>query len=147
MSTQQRYTEILRSVHPEKLSPEDAETIMEIAQLVVDADGQEDVDEIQSFFAIGKSIYALAGLAETPTPTFASDLEDDERIKGLAEELETLQSKELAYCVAYILAVSDIALAPEEDAYVEKLRVALGMSEDRADELAAQMGAAITPPG
>src|SRR4051812_19061971 len=147
MPTPQRYTEILKVVHPDKLSPEDAETIMEIAQLVVDADGQEDQDEIESFFAVGKALYALAGLAETPTPTFASDLEDDERIKSLADELETEHSKELAYCVAYLLAVSDIALAPEEDAYVEKLRTALGMTEDRADELAAQMGAAITPPG
>jgi tellurite resistance protein len=146
MPSPQHYTEILKAVHSEKLSPEDAETIMEIAQLVVDADGQEDQDEIESFFAIGKAIYALAGIAETPTPTFASDLEDDERIKGLANELESTSVKELAYCVAYILAVSDIALAPEEDAYVEKLRIALGMTEDRADELAAQMGAAITPP-
>ena len=140
------YAEILKTVHPDKLSEEDAETIMEIAQLVVDADGQEDQDEIQSFFAIGRTIYAMAGLTETPTPTFASDLEDDDRMKGLAAELETPASKELSYCVAYLLAVSDIALAPEEDAYVENLRVALGLSEDRADELAAQMGAAITPP-
>ena len=140
-----RYAEVLKPIHPDKLSPEDAETIMEIAQLVVDADGQEDQDEIQSFFAIGKTVYAMAGLAETPTPTFASDLEDDERITALAQELATPAAKELAYCVAYLLAVSDIALAPEEDAYVENLRVALGMTEDRADELAAQMGAAITP--
>jgi tellurite resistance protein len=139
------YAEVLKTVHPDQLSPEDAETIMEIAQLVVDADGQEDQDEIQSFFAIGKTVYTMAGLAETPTPTFVSDLEDDERIATLAKELGTPASKELAYCVAYLLAVSDIALAPEEDAYVENLRVALEMTEDRADELAAQMGAAITP--
>ena len=141
-----RYVEILKTVHPGALSPEDAETIMEVAQLVVDADGQEDKDEIESFFALGKAVYGLAGLAETPTPTFVSDLEDDERIKALAEELSTPAAKELSFCVAYLLAVSDIALAPEEDAYVESLRVALGMTEDRADELAAQMGAAITPP-
>lgn len=142
-----RYEEILRKVHPGTLTEADAETIMEIAQLVVDADGQEDKDEIESFFAIGKAVYALAGLTDAPSPTFVSDLEDDERMTALAGKLASTETKELAYCVAYLLAVSDIALAPEEDAYVENLRVALGMSEDRADELAAQMGAAITPPG
>ena len=145
MSTEPPYTEILKTVHPDKLSEEDAETIMEIAQMIVDADGQEDQDEIASFFAIGRSIGALSGNPNLETSTFASDLEDDERITSLAAELETTASKELAYCVAYLLAVSDISLAPEEDAYVEKLRIALGMTEDRADELAAKMGAAITP--
>ena len=144
--SEQRYTQILTTVHPGKLSEEDAETIMEIAQMVVDADGQEDQDEIKSFFELGRAVYEMAGLSETPTPTFASDLEDDVRIKALAGELETTEAKELSYCVAYLLAVSDIALAPEEDAYVEQLRLALGLAEDRADELAAMMGAAITPP-
>ena len=39
----------------------------------------------------------------------------------------------------------DVQIAPEEDDFLEQLRTALGISEARADELAAQMSAAITP--
>jgi hypothetical protein len=144
--SEQSYTEILKAVHPDKLSPEDAETIMEIAQLVVDADGREDPDEIAMFFAVGKAVYALAGVTDAPTPTFATDEEDDARLTSLAAKLVTKASGELAYAVAYLLTVADVELAPAESALVESLRIALALDEERAAEIAATIGAAITPP-
>jgi hypothetical protein len=135
----------LKNVHPGSLSPDDAETIVALAQMSVDADGQEDADEIRMFFALGKAVYELAGLTETPTPTFAVDEDDDERIHGLAAKLSSASSKELAYAVSHLLTVVDVQIAPEEEAFLENLRTALGIDDDRADDLAAQLGAAITP--
>jgi hypothetical protein len=135
----------LRNVHPGKLSAEDAETIAELAQLSVDADGQEDAEEIQMFFALGKIVYEIAGLTDTPTPTFAVDIDDNERLEELARKLATKEARELAYAVAHVLAIVDIQIAPEENEFLENLRGALGLGDERADELAGQLAEAITP--
>jgi tellurite resistance protein len=144
-ATAEQFRTTLKSVHPAKLSAEDAETIVELAQMAVDADGQEDVDEIKTFFAIGKAIYELAGLGDTPTPTFIGDDDDLERIRDLGAKLSSTEARELAYATAHLLSVVDVQIAPEEDAFLEKLRVALGIGEDRANDLATKMSASITP--
>jgi len=141
-----RFRDALRTIHAGTLSWPDAETIVAIAQLAVDADGREDADEIRMFFAVGKAVFELAGIKDTPTPTFAVDEDDDERLASLAGQLASPAAKELAYAVAYVMAVADIDLSPEEGALVEMLRQALGISEDRATELASAISAAITPP-
>ncbi len=141
-----RFSDAIRTIHTGTLSEKDAETIVALAQLAVDADGREDPDEIATFFAIGKAVYAHAEIADAPTPTFAADEDDDERLQSLANQLTSPSAKELAYAVAFVMAVSDIDLAPEEGAMVEALREALGIDEDRAADLAATISAAITPP-
>jgi hypothetical protein len=141
-----RFEQILRTQHPGPLSPVDAELIVAIAQLAVDADGREDVDEIKMFFTIGKAVFALAGMADASTPTFAVDEDDAERLVGLAKQLEATASRELAYCVAHLLTIADIAIAPAEDAFITNLRTALAIEEGRAQELAFSINAAITPP-
>jgi len=138
-------TTALRTIHPGTLSGGDAETIVALAQLAVDADGQEDADEIKMFFALGKSVFELAGLKDTPTPTFAADEEDDERLKSLASTLSTPQSRELAYTACHLLTVIDVQIQPEEDNFLVALREALQIAEERADELAATAAEAITP--
>lgn len=146
MSEESRYGAAIKSIHPGPLAEADAEAIVAIAQLTVDADGREDAEEIQKFFAIGRAVLVQAGRNETPTPTFA-DTEDEggEHLKGLAGALSSVAAKELAYGVAFLMAIADVDLAPEEGALVEALREALGLSEERADEIAATVSAAITP--
>lgn len=140
-----RYRAAIKLIHPGALSEPDAETIVAIAQLAVDADGREDAEEIKNFFALGKAIYGHAGL-DASTPTFAGDEEDDERLRTLVGQLSTPAAKELAYAVGFMMAIADVDLAPEEGALVETLRDLLGMTQDRADEIAATVSAAITPP-
>ena len=140
-----RFRDILRAQHPGPLSPVDAEVIVAIAQLAVDADGQEDASEIKMFFALGKAVFALAGMADAPTPTFASDDDDADRLLSLAKQLTAVASRELAYSVAHLLTISDVAIAPEEDDMLVDLRTALDITEDRAEDLARTIGAAITP--
>ncbi len=145
MTDDVRYRAAIKLIHPGALSEADAETVVAIAQLAVDADGREDAEEIKNFFAMGKAIYGHAGL-ETSTPTFAGDDKDDERLRALAGQLSSPAAKELAYAVAFMMAIADVDLAPEEGALVEALRDTLGIPEDRADEIAATVSAAITPP-
>lgn len=142
-----RFPDILRTQHPGPLSPIDAEIIVAIAQLAVDADGHEDAEEIRLFFALGKAVFSLAGMADARTPTFASGDDDAERLVKLARRLTEVPSRELAYSVAHLLMISDVAIAPEEDDLLVDLRTALEITEDRAEELARVIGAAVTPPG
>lgn len=137
-------TKALRTIHPGTLSPEDAETVVALAQMSVDADGQEDADEIKMFFTIGKSVYELAGLTDTPTPTFFDD-DDEDRLETLAKKLVSREARELAYAVAHLLSIVDVQIAPEESAFLGQLSEALAIDEERAEELAAQLGESITP--
>jgi len=146
MSEDLPYAAAIKLIHPGALSEADADVVVAIAQLTVDADGREDAEEIKKFFAVGKAILGHAGRPDAPTPTFADHDDDDERLRSLAGQLSTPAAKELAYAVAFMMAIADVDLAPEEAALVEALRDALGITEDRADDIAAQVSAAITPP-
>ncbi|MGE0397368.1 MAG: hypothetical protein AB7T06_11650 [Kofleriaceae bacterium] len=142
-----RFREILMPLHPGPVPAADAEVILELAQLCIDSDGREDADEIQSFFALGKAVFAMAGLSNTPTPTSMGGDEDNERMRELSGQLSTTHAKELAFACAHLLSISDIDIAPEEDAFIGELRDALSISVERGDEIAAQLNAAVTPPG
>jgi hypothetical protein len=134
---------VVRSCHQGPLAASDAEVILGLCQLAVDADGREDADEIAMFFAFGAALYELAGIAGTPTP-FASDLEDDQRLESLASQLQAGPSRQLAYAIAYVLTVADVNSAPEESEFMDKLMAALRLESDR-DSIAAKVVAAIAP--
>ena len=137
--------EILTSIHPGTLSPMDAEAIVELAQLMLDADGREDTDEIKTFFALGKVVFGMAGMGDAATPTFLNDDEDYERMRELAGTLSSAASKELALATAHLLSISDVAIAPEEDEFISVLIGALGLTEERAEAIAETVNTAITP--
>jgi len=142
---QGQLTELLTTLHPSKLSPVDAETIIELVQLTLDADGREDADEIKTYFALSKSVFGLAGMHDISPPMFVSDDEDSERMVALAGKVSTPEAKELAFACAHLLSISDVDIAPEEQIFVSDLRDALGISADRADSLIEQVNTAITP--
>lgn len=131
-----RIRELVRATFAGRLSIEEAETIVELGQIAVDADGREDPDEIATFFAFGKAIYELTGMADLPTPTFMPSDDPDERMAELAKQLTGDGARALAYTVAYALTAADAEMAPAEDVYMERLRAALGLSEARARALA-----------
>ncbi len=141
-----RLREVLTPFHPGPVSPADAEAIIELVQLVVDSDGREDADEIKTFFALGKAVFEMAGLTTTPTPSFVGFDDDGERLRELAAKLTTSEGRELAFACAHLLTISDVDIAPEEDAFIAALRYSLSISTERGDEIAAQLNTAITPP-
>ncbi len=128
-------------------TPAEAELVVSICQLAVAADAVEDADEAALFESIAVHVYAHAKLATTP-PTY-HPLEDDEQrgdlIKSSAAQLAGTKSASLAYALAYILAISDLDLAPEEGELLDDLVDALGIDPDRADELIVAVTEIITP--
>jgi hypothetical protein len=126
---------VLKKVHAGALTPEEATAIIEIAQIVVDIDGREGPDEIKLFWAIGKSLFEMAGQKNAEIPTFASGDEDEDRMFELATELKG-SVRELTYVVARALAGADLDVAPAEDTFLDRLRGVLTIAPARATELA-----------
>jgi len=122
-------------IHLLPLTREDADTIIELAQIVVDVDGTENKDEIELFFGIGKVLYQLADVSDESVPTFATDQEDDERLFELATSLKSTPARELAFAVVRALAEADLEIVEAEDTFMARLRKLLSISPERAEEL------------
>jgi hypothetical protein len=122
-------------IHILPLGKDDAATILELGQLVVDVDGSEHTDELSLYFRVGKLLFALAEAPDAEIPTFVSDEEDDHRLFDLATSLRSTEARELAFAVARTLAEADLDIGPEENKLVEQLRSLLSISKERAEEL------------
>ncbi len=122
-------------IHIMPLEREDAETILELAQLVVDIDGTEGNEEIELFFAVGKLLFELAEAPDAPVPTFATDQDDEERMFELATNLKGTPARELAFVVTRVLAEADLEIAAVEETFIERLRGILSITKPRAEEL------------
>lgn len=123
---------VIHILPPER---EEIDTILELAQLVVDVDGDEHADEISLFFQIGRALYEMAEVEGAEIPTFASDEEDEHRLFELATNLKSTPARELAFAVARALAEADLDIAPTEDVFVDRLRSLLSINKERAVEL------------
>lgn len=121
-------------IHIMPLEREDAETILELAQLVVHIDGTEGTDEVGLFFDVGKVLFELAEI-DASVPTFASDQDDEERMFELATNLKGAPARELAFVVARVLAEADLEIVAAEDTFIERLRGILSITKPRAEEL------------
>lgn len=121
-------------IHILPLEKEDADVILELAQLVVHIDGSEDSDEVKLYFTIGKLVYELADVKE-PVPTFASDQDDDERLFELSTALRSTEARELAFVVARALAEANLEIVAAEEKFISQLRSLLSISKERAEEL------------
>ena len=130
-----------------KLTAPEAELVVAIAQLAVAADRVEDPDECALFDQLAGHIYQHANVATTP-PTLGP-VEDPERrldhLRSHATQLQGKASAALAYSVAYILAISDLDLSPDEGEMLEVLREALGLDEEKAEDLLPVVSELITP--
>jgi uncharacterized tellurite resistance protein B-like protein len=122
-------------IHILPLEREDADAIIELAQLVVDIDGDEGTDEIQLFFAVGKLLYEHAEVKDASVPTFASHDDDEDRLFELATQLKSTETRELAFVVARVLAEADLEIVAAEETFIQRLRSLLSISKERADEL------------
>ncbi len=122
-------------IHILPLDRDDAEAIIELAQLVVDIDGGEGSDEIQLFFAVGKLLYEIAEVTDAPVPTFASHEDDEDRLFELATQLKSTEARELAFVVARVLAEADLEIVAAEETFIQRLRSLLSISKERAEEL------------
>lgn len=135
------------SYTPATLPAADAELIVAIAQLAIAADRVDDPDEQALFGALVEQLYKHAKVS-TSAPTLAPVDDDEQRMEHLrshAAQLAGKPSAALAFAIAYLLVIADLDLAPEEGDLLDTLREALGLDEDRAEDVTSAVSSVITP--
>ena len=144
----QKFPAIAGQLGVTKLSPPEAQAIVGLSRLAIDADRTVDGDELDLYDDLADLICELAG-ADADEVVEAEDRKprgDDDRIARIADgagKLTTTSVRELGYAVAFILTISDLAIQPDEDAYLAQLQDALVISDERQGEIAAIVSNAI----
>jgi hypothetical protein len=142
--------EFIRSIlSTERLDAAQVNAIVRMAYLAAEIDFTEDTAERATLVGLGEQLSRIAQVpVQSIAPISPLPIDDEERrarIREIGLDLTTRSARELAYVVAYLLAVSDVELAPVETRFLEDLQAALDIEDDRAAELAATAASAATP--
>ena len=129
------------------LSAPDAESIVALARLVQAVDGRDAADEADAQVALAGLVYELAGTSAPPRSVAkARDDEDHaEELRRLTAGLRGKPAGELALVVAKLVAIADLDIARDEAGFLDELRLAVGVSEERAEELAVRVAELLAP--
>ncbi|HEX7703086.1 MAG TPA: hypothetical protein VF403_20250 [Kofleriaceae bacterium] len=145
-----KFPEIATNLGVTKLSATEAQAIVGLARLAIDADRTVDGDELDLYDDLADLICELAGAdADADEIVETEDRKprgDDDRVARIADgagKLTTTSVRELGYAVAFMLTIADLAIQPDEDAYLAQLQDALVISDDRQAEIAATVSDAI----
>ena len=130
------------------ITESDVEVIGQIAFLTAEIDFDEDSDERRLLDVLNRSLWYLFGASPRPIiPISPLPLDREERIRWLQELVPQLTSRdapEVAYAAAYLVIVSDFELAPVESELLDELQRALGIDDERAEEISEAAGRVLT---
>ncbi len=147
-----------RTMPPGTVTGEDATGILEIACMVVAADGQIDDAEIEAVRVLGGAVKKLARTSNGEPLTAAEVAEIAARCAGLTSEdrlarlravataLSSDAARHLAYKISLATAMADLASTYEEVELDVDLLDALKLSDVVGDRLAGEVHEAVTPP-
>jgi hypothetical protein len=131
------------------LTAGEARAIVQLGYLASGADLEEDSEEVTLREQLTRHVCALAGISVESVPRPSPlPMDREERIAWLltlCRKLTTSAASELAYVVAYLLAIGDLELAPVEATFLFDLQRVLGLGDARASELVAHAAEQITP--
>jgi hypothetical protein len=144
------FRRLIDTVMPgEFLTPAEARTVLQIAQLAAGIDLDDDAAERGLLGSIARQLCAHAGALRSSVPAISPLPGDAEErrwwIESFASQLETTRARELAFVLAYLLIIADFELAPVETELLEGLRAAFAIDADRAADLLLQASEIITP--
>jgi hypothetical protein len=144
-------TIVRRIVRDARLSADEIRAVLKTAFLAAEIDLDEDPEELASLQSAARMLWEHAGYVPEGVPIVSPlplpiDREARlERVHELASDLRSTEARELAYSMAYLSTVADLAFAPVESALLEELERALGITPDRAAELVATAAEILTP--
>lgn len=128
-----------------------AETLLELAFLVTQADGKLAAEEAQAFRDLVARVNGKAATDEQIAALytkFTQHLEGSnctDRVKVVAPKLPN-ELREPAFRVALALALIDRDASPQEDELIEVLFHSLGLDATRAEAVAQEVRSALSPP-
>ena len=98
---------------------------------------------------LARHVCANAGIdLDRVPPASPLPIDGEERaawITRIASGLRTAGVRELAYVVVYLVTVADLEIAPAESAFLDQLRDALDIANDRASDIAVTVSSMLTP--
>lgn len=133
------------------LSAREVTAILQLGWLVAEIDFHEDGEELGVWRSIARRLVATSGgepaFLEPVSPLPLDEEERIARIHEFSAKLSTRSARELAYAIAYLVAVADVELGPIEQSFLDQLRRALAIDEERAAYLVATAAQIVTPSG
>lgn len=147
-SLPQIYRTTVRGYAPTR---EEIRTILKLAFLAYEIDLREDAAERSLLDSANAMLWRLAGQSPEPLPVVSPlplPIDHEERrarVRELSALLPSTEARELAYSIAYLIAVRDHEMSPVESAFLDELRVELAIDAARADALSLEASRIITP--
>jgi hypothetical protein len=150
------------ALHVERVLPQRADftvgevdAILEAAYLATVADGDLSEDEYEGFRTIVSKLRGItAGATKVVSDADMAQLIEryavrsdhaarKDRIAALCAQLTRPVTRELAYKIAFAISLCDLDANEDEEEYEDELVVAFALDEERADNLAAEVYAAL----
>lgn len=132
-----------------QLTPPEVETILQLVQLAAEVDRDEDPAEQALLHSLTARLCTATGIVLDRFPLLSPIPTDDEeraaQIAALVRRLPTTGARDLAFALAYLMIVSDLELAPIEDALLQQLQRALTIPPDRASDVVDAIARIVTP--
>ena len=129
------------------LRGEEIGAVMELGFMMVNANGDASLDELESFRALVKYLDPSADVASL-LDSYSEKLDKaesfEERVRMAAGLLSRKTSRELAFKAVYAVAVFDLETNPEERELEDLIVEVLGLPEARANELALEVTQALS---
>jgi hypothetical protein len=133
----------------QRISSAEVRTVLQLARLAAEIDLDDDPEEQSLLRSLTARLCTATGavLDGLPRP-FPIPTDDEERavqIAALVRRLPTTGARDLAFALAYLMIVSDLELAPIEDALLQQLQRALTIPPARASDLVDAIARIVTP--
>ncbi len=117
------------------MTPHDAETIVAIAALAAQADGQQDDAERMRIREMAAGL-SLAGPSVVQASAMAAHVGDHAVLARLTESLSDATARQTAYDTAVSVCYADGSINPSETAFLRALATALEIDPSRTDRAA-----------
>lgn len=131
------------------IRPPELRTLLQVVQLAAEVDLDEDPAEMTLLRSLTERLCTATGIALDRFPVLSPIPTDDEertaQLAALVQRLPTTGTRDLAFALAYLMIVSDLELAPVENALLHQLRRALTIPPERASRLLDAVGRIVTP--
>jgi hypothetical protein len=133
----------------QQISPSELRTLLQVVQLAAEIDLDEDPAELTLLRSLTERLCTATGIALDRFPWLSPIPTDDEeravQVAALVQRLPTTGARDLAFALAYLMVVSDLELAPIEDALLQQLQRALTIPPERASDLIDAIARIVTP--
>jgi hypothetical protein len=133
----------------QRVGPPEVRAILQLAQIAAEVDLEDDPAELALLQTLAARLSTATGVVLDRFPLLSPIPTDDEeraaQVAALIRRLPTTGARDLAFALVYLTIVSDLELAPVEDALLQQLQRTLTIPPERASNLIDAIARIVTP--